>query len=128
MLRRMCTLFRSPLARCLPLSAAATFAFAGCGGISDDTKLSELTVSEAKDLCLELAADYPEKSVSCGNGISIRLGVTKASCDDETPASDACTATAGDFRDCTAALYGQTDAEACMDRPLPAACAKLANC
>lgn len=101
-------------------------ALVGCGGVDDSKKLSELSTEEAKDVCLELVDDYPEKTVTC-SGATITIGLTAADCDGETPASANCTATVGDTRDCTAAIYAQ--AEACMvDAPLPAACAKLSGC
>jgi len=96
-------------------------------GVPDSKKLTELTVAEAKDACLELQADYPERTVTCGT-ITITIGLTVAECNDETPAPAACTATVGDARACNSDLYKQTDAELCADGPLPASCAKLTSC
>lgn len=98
----------------------------GCGGsgVSDSKKLADLSVSEAKDVCLELADDYPEKTVNC-SGTSITIGYTAADCetDDTTPST--CTATVGDIRDCADAIYSLSDAQFCMQETLPAACAPL---
>lgn len=100
----------------------------GCGGgVSDSKKLAELSVSEAKDVCLELVDDYPEKTVNC-NGTMTTVGFTKAECDDEGPAPATCTATVGDIRDCTDAFYSLSDAQICMLETLPAACAPLEGC
>lgn len=97
-------------------------ALVGCGGVDDSKKLSELSTDESKDVCDELADDYPEKTVTC-DGVMFTI---KVNCDGQV-ASPNCTATVGDARDCSAALYVQ--AEACMiDAPLPPACAKLAGC
>jgi len=113
---------------CALIGSFLLLAAAGCGSsVSDSKKLSELSTSEAKDVCLELASDYPERTVTCGSA-SITIGLTAAECNTPDPAPATCNATVGDVRDCQDALYSQTDAELCADSPLPAACAKLAGC
>ena len=112
------------------LSAALLFcAIAGCSdsGVSDSKKLTALTTAESKDVCLELAGDYPERTVMCGT-TAITVGLTAAECNVDDPATATCTATVGDARDCVDALYSQTDAQLCADTPPPAACAKLQGC
>jgi hypothetical protein len=98
----------------------------GCGGdgVSDSKKLSDLTPTEAKDVCLELVDDYPERTIDC-SGTMITIGFTAAECNDEQAAPATCTATVGDIRDCTDAIYSLTDAQFCMQETLPAACAPL---
>lgn len=109
---------------------AIVMVLVGCGGggVDGSKKLSELSAAEAKDACLELAEDFPEKTVSCGDGVTITVGVSTAECNSETPAPGTCTATVDDLRTCTDALYSQPDADLCMDKPLPAACEKLTSC
>ena len=113
---------------CALIGSFLLLAITGCGdSVSDSKKLSELSTEEAKDVCLELVDDYPERSVTCGS-TTITIGLKSSECTDQTQAPATCTATVGDVRDCNAALYSQTDAELCSDAPLPAACAKLAGC
>lgn len=102
----------------------------GCGdeGVSGSKKVTELTVEEAKDVCLELVADFPERTVTCAPEVTITIGLTAADCTDPEPAPATCTATVSDVRACNEAMYSQSDADLCMDKPLPAACAVLANC
>jgi hypothetical protein len=102
----------------------------GCGGdgVSDSKKLSDLTAEEAKDACLEQAADFPERTVDCGDGITLTVGIAEADCNDAGPADAGCTATVGDARACFDAMYKLTDAQICMAESLPAACAKLEGC
>lgn len=102
----------------------------GCGGdsgVPDSKKLSDLTTSESNDLCAELVADYPQRTVTCTGGFTFQIGVPPDSCDGSTP-PPACTATAGDIRDCQEATFALTDAELCADAPPPAACTKLTGC
>lgn len=106
----------------------------GCGGdgVSDSKKLSEVSASEAKDVCESLIDDYPERVVTCGSGsasIMITIGFSSADCTDTTPpSSTTCSATVGDLRTCQDAIYSQTDAQLCSDSSQPAACAKLEGC
>ena len=52
----------------------AVIALVGCDdGLSGSTKMSELSAAEQKEICLELAADYPEKTVSCGDGFTLTV-------------------------------------------------------
>lgn len=101
----------------------------GCGGgVSDSKKLSDLTAEEAKDACLEAAADFPERTVDCGDGIMLTVGVAEADCNTAGPADAGCTATVGDARACFDAMYSLSDAQICTAETLPAACAKLEGC
>jgi hypothetical protein len=107
----------------------ATMAIVGCGGgIDGSTKLSDLSVAEVKDLCEELLDDYPQKTVDCGNGFTIPIGVSAAECSDPSEAPDGCMGTVEDQRDCIGTTYNQSDAETCSDHALPASCMRLQGC
>jgi hypothetical protein len=111
------------------LSVLSAMVIAACGGgIDGSKKLSELTLEETKDACLELVDDYPEKTVDCGGGVTITVGFTTAECNDNSVAPATCTATVDDARDCTEQLYNNTANTICMDKPLPASCMKLQAC
>ena len=118
-----------PFKSCAVVGTFLLIAIAGCGdsGVSDSKKLSDLSTAESKDVCLELASDYPERTVTCGS-TTITIGLTSAECNTQDQAPATCTATVGDARDCTDAIYSQTDAELCADTPLPAACTRLMGC
>lgn len=108
--------------------SAATLLGCGDEGVSGSKKITELTVEEATDVCMEMAEDFPERTVTCEPGVTFEIGFSDAACTNVEPAPAACTATVGDARACNEAIYSQTDAELCMDGPLPAACAPLENC
>jgi hypothetical protein len=110
------------------LAAMALTACGGDDGVDGSKKLSELTVAESKDACLDLAADYPEKTIDCGDGLTLTVGITAAECNDQQTAPATCTATVDDSRACTADVYNQSDADLCSDKPLPASCSKLTQC
>ena len=101
----------------------------GCGGdgVSDSKKLTDLSASESKDVCLELAADYAPRTVNC-DGQMITIGIDEADCNTTETAPATCTATVGDARACYDAMYSMTDAQLCMGTAPPAACAKLEGC
>ncbi len=101
---------------------------AACGGgVDDSKKLSDLSTEEAKDVCLDLAADFPERMVTC-SGVTITIGLSEAECNTPDTAPATCTATVGDVRACNKAMYELSDAELCSSQSLPAACAKLEGC
>lgn len=110
------------------LLVLATALFIGCGGdgVSDSKKLAALSASESTDLCKELASDHPPRMVTC-SGFTFTFGIDPASCDGDVPTS-ACTATAGDARDCQNAYDDLTDEQICMSDGGPAACEKLTGC
>lgn len=118
--------YDAPMKQFLCLSA---FLIA-CGGdgVPDSKKLSDLTAEESKDACEEAAADYPERTVNCGDGITLTVGIDEAECATAEPAPASCTATVGDARACFEAMYSLTDAQICMAESLPAACAKIEGC
>lgn len=110
------------------VSVMAAMLFTACGGgVDGDKKLSELSVEESKDACLELQGDFPEKTVDCGGGVTVTVGLTAAECNDQTTAPTTCTATVDDVRDCTSQLYNDKTL-LCEDKPLPASCMKLVQC
>lgn len=100
----------------------------GGSGIADSTKLTSLTPEQAKDLCEELAAILPERTVMCAPGVTVTIGTSSAECamPDSPPAT--CMATVGDVRDCQDALKAATDMQICSDTFFPPACMKLAAC
>jgi hypothetical protein len=107
----------------------ATLTLIGCGGgIDGSTKLSDLSVAEVKDLCNELLDDYPEKTVDCGNGFTVTVGVAASECSDPSEAPATCMGTVEDQRDCISEIYNQSDMETCSDQALPAACTRLQGC
>ncbi|MEZ4364893.1 MAG: hypothetical protein R2939_01235 [Kofleriaceae bacterium] len=97
----------------------------GDSGPSDSTKVTDLTEDEAHELCDELADSFPEREVTCGD-VTITFGINHEECDSDVDSiPPACQATAGDLRDCFAALGALSDAQVCDDTPLPAACAPI---
>lgn len=88
----------------------------GCGGISDDTLIADLTVDDAATVCEEFA-EY-DRSVTCGTGdtaVTIDMGMgTVEECTAEfEPAPAGCTATMGDVRACMDAFNALTDEDIC---------------
>jgi hypothetical protein len=93
----------------------AAFACGSDSGVSGSKLLKDLTVAEIKSECLDTAADFPERTVTCGNGSTVTLGNKEADCNDTTnPFTTACTATVADLRACFDAQKAQTDAQLCM--------------
>lgn len=96
----------------------------GSSGLPDNKSAGSLTSAEAMALCQEIAADYPERTIDCGNGTTITIGTSASDCATATiPAT--CTATVGDFRDCFAAMDALTDAQVCMSDGFPPECAPV---
>lgn len=111
------------------LSSILSVGLVACGGdsgsgLSDSKVVGTLTLSEAMDLCVELSESFPERTVDCGGGVTLTVGINPAECTDQPPAT--CTATVGNFRDCFDAFGDLSDAELCSDTTLPpAACAPV---
>ena len=93
-------------------------------GVPDSKVVGMLTADEATAVCTELAGIFPERTVDCGDGITITIGIDSAECGQEQPPAT-CTATVGDYRDCFAALSDFTDAQICSDTAPPPACAPV---
>src|SRR5688572_30252103 len=85
----------------------------GSSGIPGAKPLAEMTLQEAMDFCLELADDYPERSVSCSSGETFSAGYTTSECATEMVAPASCMATVGDVRRCAGAFYNSSDSELC---------------
>lgn len=113
----------------LILLAAVSLVGCGGGGPSDSERLSDLSQSEAQELCEELADDYPERTVTC-EGFTLTIGFNKADCaaDSAEPTPATCTLTVGDARDCADALFGLSDMQICTSDTLPPACAGIDEC
>ena len=110
-------------------SMVAAVLFTACGGgVDGSKKLSELSTAESKDACQEMVEDFPEKTVMCEGGFTLKVGVPASKCTDAGPAPTTCTATVDDARQCNSDIYNQSDADLCSDKPLPASCAKLEGC
>lgn len=101
-----------------------------CGGDdagNDDRKVVDLTAAEAMAICQELAADAPERTVMCGNGVTITVGTAPADCAMPVSLPATCTVTVSQVRACQLAQVAQTDAEICAF-DLPTECAPLFAC
>ena len=112
------------------LSSIVSLSLVACGGDDGDSGLSDskvigsLTASESMDLCLELVESFPQRTVDCGGGVTLTVGIDPADCDDQPPAT--CNATVGNFRDCFEAFGNLSDAQVCDDAtPPPASCAPV---
>jgi hypothetical protein len=97
----------------------------GSSGIPGSKKLAEMTLQEAMDLCLELADDYPERTVSCSSGETFSAGYTVSECASEMVAPGSCMASVADIRRCAASFYNSSDAELCASDSFPSACDPL---
>jgi hypothetical protein len=106
-----------------------TIAMVGCPKeeVDSSKRLSELSTDEAKDVCFDLVDEFPERMVSCGDGVMITIGGSADDCDGQVP-DGSCTATVGDARDCAEAQKALTDAQLCADGPLPDECVELVGC
>lgn len=116
--------------RILQLSLLAVpFVVACGGGPSDSTKLADLSVSEARDLCEESVDANPLRTITC-EGQPVEWGIDPADCaaSDVNEVAAGCTATVGQARDCFDALGALSDAEVCALTSLPAACAAISDC
>jgi hypothetical protein len=86
----------------------ATFVM-GCGGgggLDSSAVVGTLSTADAMALCNQLAADYPQKTVTCGSDTEMP-GIPASECsgsDFEAPPAS-CTATVGQYEDCLAADY-----------------------
>ena len=103
---------------------AAACGGGGGSGISDSAVVIELSAEQQMDLCNELAADYPPREVDC-SGTTITLGIDPADCDQPADYPDTCQVTAGDLRDCFAAIDALSDEQICTQDAPPAACEPL---
>jgi hypothetical protein len=103
----------------------------GCGGgddsgVSDSTKLGDLSASDSTALCNDFAHDYPARTVDCGDGSTQEVGIDASECGEDEPPPASCEITVGQLRDCFDALYDQSDADVCAFVE-PDACMVLDN-
>lgn len=106
------------------LLCSALLLAAACG--SDAKQVGDLSVSEARALCNEVAADEPLRSVSCTNpDRTEEVGFDTDVCS-FFGFEASCAATEDDFRDCSAALYAQSDADVCAG-VMPPECQPFEN-
>lgn len=97
------------------LFSALVLSMVACGGVSDDTKLSELADGDADEVC----ADITEETKDCsGVTITRKGGADCAAGLKSIP--DSCTATVGDFNDCN-------DGDVC-ETTSNAGCGKIFQC
>jgi len=111
------------------LCGVLSMALVACGGgddsgLSDSKVVGTLTLEEAMSLCQELAGVFPERTVDCGGGNTLTVGIDPAECTDQPPMT--CTATVGQFRDCFGDISDLTDAQWCdPNTQPPASCAPV---
>ena len=113
------------------LIAILGLGLAACGGDdgpADSTPVTQLSAEEAKDFCVELAGDLPQRTITCGEELTIQVGFDAAECATEALFDAECTATVGNARACVEALAGLSDAMWCTMEQLPPACAPVADC
>lgn len=102
----------------------------GGSGLSSSILVKDLTPAQGTALCHSLAADWPQRTVTC-SGQMQTIGVDDADCTsasgspiDDVP--DTCTATVGDAEACFQALGNVSDADFCAGNfTLPASCMKI---
>jgi len=109
----------------LLVACGPTAATSGSSGVPGSKLLRDLTVDEATALCLELADDLPERTVTCTDIPPFTAGYTQAECSNEMAAPATCDANVGDLRDCARAYYHSSDAELCANEYLPDECGPL---
>ncbi len=102
----------------------------GCSsnGLDDSEKLTSLTTAQTQQLCTELEADEPVKTVTC-SGQQETIGVSGSDCEGSAGATNVppgCTATVGQFLDCLNTIYG--DPCGSNSTADSAACAPLQGC
>ena len=88
----------------------------GCGGLSDDSKLSGLSDDEVEELC----ADSTTESKDCGGGVTVTSNNSVECAAAVKALPDNCVATVSDFNEC--------DSEDLCERTSNAACGKMIGC
>lgn len=100
---------------------------AGCGGIPEDTPLTELETEDWVELCADITADLPTESelVDCGLFEEEVAPYTAADCESDTSFLTAtCAATVLDWQTC---VTGFLASDPC-DRQGPEECVLVAEC
>jgi hypothetical protein len=88
----------------------------GCGGLSDDLKLSGLSDDEVEELC----ADSTTESEDCGGGVKATSNNSVECAAAVRALPDSCVATVSDFNEC--------ESEGLCERTGNAACGKIVGC
>jgi hypothetical protein len=95
--------------RMMLLGFVAALSF-GCGGLSDDSKLSGLSDDEIETLC----EGSTTESKDCGNGLTITSNNSAECASAVKSLPDNCAATVSDYNQCESAdLCEQTNDAAC---------------
>ncbi len=81
------------------LFSALVVGVVACGGISDDSKLVELSDDDITELCSEAV----EETKDCGGGVTATRNGPAKCADGLKNVPTSCAATAGDFRECNEA-------------------------
>ena len=95
-----------------------------CGGVSDSSVVSDLSIDETKEVCQDMAADLPETVECSGQTVPVGPG-DEANCEDVEVAPAACTATVGEYKACIKALYTDCAFLKVLEVGLPAECTSL---
>ena len=108
---------------------------AACGGgsgsgVDSGKKLADLTSSEASAECNYLFDSYPQVTVNCPGGTTVKKGEDPAKraadCNGMVNVPAGCTVTVGQAEACSDDIYNETDAALCSSStPIPASCAPL---
>jgi hypothetical protein len=98
----------------------------GNTGLDESRRVSSLSDAETTQLCAELTAQLGERTVDCGDGVTLNVNASDECVDDLTAVHSLpdCTATVGQFEACNEAMNDQTDAQLCSFE-LPEECAPL---
>jgi hypothetical protein len=100
---------------------------AGCGGISDDTLLVELTPEDQGALCEDNIGDVETSTVECdGYGEVTVEPVSQSECVDQLDVSDDCAATVGEWLACNDAAFA--DPCGLVLGEVPTACETYVDC
>jgi len=100
----------------------ATFGCDGGGGSSIDENKVVSTMSDAEitALCNDARAEFGTRTVNCGDGVMVTVGITAEECtSNQFITKEGCAATAGAVLDCAAAFDAQTDAQFCSGSGAP---------
>lgn len=102
------------------LIIAATLVLSACG-LSNGTELGSLDQEDATKLCEEGEA----RTIECGEGEVTWTIELNGDCDNAEVPPETCTATVGDWRDCSDAWAAMSDEEICAAESTPSECAPL---
>ena len=110
---------------------------AACGGgsgsgVSGGKAVVSLSDSEVTKLC-EYLVDVggPARTVDCGGGLTLKVGITAATCTTGLQAvktaSPSCSATVSDTESCSEDSAGLSDSQICS-LSFPSSCTKVIQC